>query len=181
MKKADIYFLIDGSESISPSNFMEMKEFMKDMIKMFHIGPDGVRFGVVQYSHEIISQFSLTQYTSMDKLGTAIGNIQQGGGGTATGEALRKMAPIFENTTRTNVAQYLIVITDGQSSDPVADAAQGLRDTGINIYAIGVRDANTTELKEIANNRVFFTDDFHFLKSIHQEVVRDICSFESKN
>uniref|UniRef100_A0A8C2ME60 Collagen, type VI, alpha 4 n=1 Tax=Cricetulus griseus TaxID=10029 RepID=A0A8C2ME60_CRIGR len=179
VERADIYFLIDGSGSIGPHDFTEMKVFMKEMIKMFHIGPDRVRFGVVQYSDTIISQFFLSQYTSMADLRTAIDSIQQGGGGTTTGEALSKMTLVFEDTARISVARYLIVITDGQSSDPVAEAAQRLRDTGVNIYAIGVRDANTTELKQIANNKMFFIYEFDSLTDIQQEVIRDICSSET--
>lgn len=181
VEKADIYFLIDGSGSIRTNDFIEMKDFMREAIGMFHIGPDRVRFGVVQYSDKIISQFLLNQYASMAELRTAIDNIQQGGGGTTTGEALRKMAPVFKNTARTNVGRYLIIITDGQSSDPVAEAAQELRDLRVNIYAIGVRDANTTELTEIAGNKVFSIIEFDSLKSIRQEVIQDICSSESKN
>lgn len=181
VEKADIYFLIDGSGSIRPIDFIEMKAFMKAVIRMFHVGPDRVRFGVVQYSDKIISQFFLSQYASMAELRTAIDDIQQGGGGTTTGEALSRMALVFEDTARTSVARYLIVITDGQSSDPVAEAAQGLRDMGVDVYAIGVRDANTTELKEIANNKMFFIYEFDSLTAIQQEVIRDICSSESKN
>ncbi|CAO2633740.1 Collagen alpha-4(VI) chain, partial [Lemmus lemmus] len=179
VEKADIYFLIDGSGSIRPEDFIEMKAFMKEAINMFHIGPDKVQFGVVQYSDKIISQLFLNQCASTAELKTAINDIQQGGGGTTTGEALSKMALIFKGTARASVAQYLIVITDGQSSDPVAVAAQGLRDIGVNIYAIGVRDANMTELKEIASNKIFFVYEFDSLKEIRQEVIRDICSSET--
>nr|XP_042137487.1 collagen alpha-4(VI) chain-like [Peromyscus maniculatus bairdii] len=179
VEKADIYFLIDGSGSIRPIDFIEMKAFMKAVIRMFHVGPERVRFGVVQYSDKIISQFFLSRYASMAELRTAIDDIQQGGGGTTTGEALSRMALVFEDTARTSVARYLIVITDGQSSDPVAEAAQGLRDMGVDVYAIGVRDANTTELKEIANNKMFFIYEFDSLTAIQQEVIRDICSSES--
>uniref|UniRef100_A0A8C6QF76 Collagen, type VI, alpha 4 n=1 Tax=Nannospalax galili TaxID=1026970 RepID=A0A8C6QF76_NANGA len=179
VEKADIYFLIDGSGSINPNDFTEMKVFMKAVIKMFHIGPDRVQFGVVQYSDRIVSKFVLSQYSSMAELRAAIDGIQQGGGGTTTGEALSEMALVFADTARINVAWYLIVITDGQSSDPVAEAAERLRSDGVNIYAIGVRDANVTELKEIANNKMFFIYEFDSLKAIQQEVVQDICSSET--
>ncbi|KAL6081555.1 hypothetical protein STEG23_000576, partial [Scotinomys teguina] len=179
VEKADIYFLIDGSGSIRPNDFIEMKTFMKEAVKMFHIGPDRVRFGVVQYSDKIISQFFLSQHASLAELRTAIDDIQQGGGGTTTGKALSRMALVFEDTARISVARYLIVLTDGQSSDPVAEAAQGLRDIGVNIYAIGVRDANRTELMEIASNKMFFVYEFDSLKTIQKEVIRDICSSET--
>lgn len=179
IEKADIYFLIDGSGSIFHNDFLEMKVFMNEVIKMFHIGPDRVQFGVVQYSDEINSQFTLNQHPSVERLKVAIDGIQQKGGGTMTGQALGNMVKIFADTARSNVPWYLIVITDGQSMDPVAEAAEALRGDGVTIYAIGVRDANTVELREIAEDRMFFVHDFDSLKAIQQEVVQDICSSET--
>ncbi|KAF7459769.1 hypothetical protein GHT09_020250 [Marmota monax] len=179
IEKADIYFLMDGSGSISPEDFLEMKVFMNEVIKMFQIGPDRVRFGVIQYSDKMKSKFILSQYTNVAELKAAIDDIQQGGGGTATGEALSNMTRVFADTARINVAQYLIVITDGKSSDPVAEAAERLRVDGVVIYAIGVRDADVTELQEIAKDKVFFVYEFDSLKAIQQEVVQDICSSET--
>uniref|UniRef100_H0XP18 VWFA domain-containing protein n=1 Tax=Otolemur garnettii TaxID=30611 RepID=H0XP18_OTOGA len=175
IEKADIYFLIDGSGSIYPEDFLEMKVFMNEVIKMFQIGPDRVQFGVVQYSDEIKSKFILSQYSSAAGLKAAIDAIQQGGGGTTTGEALGNMIQIFVDTARINVTQYLIVITDGQSSDSVAEAAERLRNRGVIIYAIGVRGANIEELKEIAEDRNFFVNEFDLLKNIQKETLNE-CS-----
>lgn len=111
VEKADIYFLIDGSGSIRQDDFLEMKVFMNEVVKMFHIGPDRVQFGVVQYSDGTYSQFILSQYLSVARLKVAIDGIQQRGGGTMTGEALSNMAQIFADTARRGVPWYLIVIT----------------------------------------------------------------------
>ncbi|XP_012518700.1 PREDICTED: collagen alpha-4(VI) chain-like [Propithecus coquereli] len=173
---ADIYFLIDGSGSISPEDFLEMKMFMNEVIKMFQIGPDKVRFGVIQYSDQIKSKFILSQYPSVAELKGAIDDIQQGGGGTTTGEALKNMTQVFADTARINVNRYLIVVTDGESSDSVAEAAEGLRGNGIIIYAVGVKNANTKELKEIAKDKYFFVHEFDLLKDTQKELVQQICS-----
>ncbi|KAF6098972.1 hypothetical protein HJG60_003131 [Phyllostomus discolor] len=178
IEEADIYFLIDGSSSIRQDDFLQMKAFMKAVIKMFHIGPDRVQFGVVQYSDRINSEFILSQYPSVAQLNVAIDGIQQSGGGTLTGQALRNMAQVFADTARSNTPRYLIVITDGQSQDQVAVPAKALRNNRVNIYAIGVRDADTSELKEIAEDKMFFVYEFDSLKAIQQEVVKDICSSE---
>ncbi|XP_032345190.1 collagen alpha-4(VI) chain isoform X4 [Camelus ferus] len=178
IQKADIYFLIDGSSSINPDDFLEMKVFMNEVIKMFHVGPDRVQFGVVQYSDDIDTQFILSQHPSGEGLKAAIDGMQQKGGGTMTGRALGHMVQVFADTTRSNVPCYLIVITDGKSMDHVAEAAEALRRDRVTIYAVGVRDANTAELREMAEDRMFFVHDFDSLKAIQQEVVQDICSSE---
>ncbi|KAG8516266.1 Collagen alpha-4(VI) chain [Galemys pyrenaicus] len=179
VQKAEIYFLIDGSDTITPDDFLEMKSFMHEIIKMFHVGPDRVRFGVVQYSIGVSSEFFLHQYSNVAGLQRAIGGIQQRGGSIRTGEALHNMARVFADTARRDVPHYLIVITDGGSSDLVADAAQALREKRVIIYAVGVRDANNAELKEIANDKVFFVNAFDSLKFIQKELVQDICSLET--
>ncbi|XP_037701037.1 collagen alpha-4(VI) chain-like [Choloepus didactylus] len=179
IEKADIYFLIDGSGSINPEGFLEMKTFMNEVIKMFQVGPNRVQFGVVQYSQEIESQFILSQYPSVAELKEAIDGIWQLGGGTMTGHALKSMKQVFADTARSNVPRFLIVITDGESNDPVAEAADGLRGDGVVIYAIGVGNANINELNEIAKEKIFFVYDFDSLKAIQQEVVQDICSSET--
>ncbi|XP_006846695.1 PREDICTED: collagen alpha-4(VI) chain-like [Chrysochloris asiatica] len=178
IEKADIYFLIDGSGSIIQEDFLEMKVFMNKVIKMFQVGPDKVQFGVVQYSYKTQSQFILSQYSSVAGLKVAIDAIRQLGGGTNTGQALNDMKQIIVDTARSNVPQHLIVITDGESDDPVAEAAEALRQADIIIYAIGVRDANTDELRKIATDKIFFVNEFDSLNAIQQEVVQDICSSE---
>ncbi|XP_077607002.1 collagen alpha-4(VI) chain-like [Crocuta crocuta] len=179
IEKADIYFLVDGSSSIKHNDFLEMKAFMNEVIKMFHIGPDRVQFGVVQYSDRINIDFTLSQYSSVATLKVAIDGIQQRQGGTMTGLALGSMAQVFVNTARSNVPWYLIVITDGKSEDPVAEPAEALRGQGVIIYAIGIKNANDNELKEIAKDKTFFAPEFDSLKAIQQDMVQDICSSES--
>ncbi|XP_054991023.1 collagen alpha-4(VI) chain-like [Sorex araneus] len=179
VEKADIYFLIDGSDNIQQEDFLEMKMFMNEMIKMFHVGPDRVQFGVIQYSEGISVHFTLSQYSSVSGLKAAIGDIQKRSGGTMTGDALRSMVQVFEDTARIGVPWYLIILTGGKSEDPVANPLEILKRKGVNIYAIGVRDANAAELQEISNNRTFFVHEFDSLKNIQQEVVKDICSLET--
>ncbi|KAJ8790786.1 hypothetical protein J1605_021214 [Eschrichtius robustus] len=179
IEKVGIYFLIDGSDSIHQDDFLKMKVFMNEVIKMFHIGPDRVQFGVFQYSDEISSQFTLSQHATVAGLKVAIDGIQQNGGGTMTGQALGSMMQVFADTARSNVPWYLIIITDGKSMDPAAEVVEALRGDGVTIYAIRVRDANTIELQEIAEDRMFFVNDFDSLKAIQQEVVQGICSSET--
>ncbi|XP_064361525.1 collagen alpha-6(VI) chain [Dromaius novaehollandiae] len=177
-EEADIYFLIDGSGSIYPSDFEDMKTFMNEMIRMFHVGASSVRFGVVQYSDKSRTEFVIGQHNQMTKLTEAIRNIDQIGGGTQTGNALRSMKSLFKMAARENVPQILIVITDGQSQDKVNQAAKELRQQEIVIYAIGVKKAVQKELAEIAEtkDRIFFVNNFDSLKLIKHDIVRDICS-----
>ncbi|XP_066485256.1 collagen alpha-4(VI) chain-like [Tiliqua scincoides] len=179
-EEADIYFLIDGSGSIFPDDFQDMKVFMTEMINMFQVGANRVRFGVVQYGSTPVLEFLINEYNTVEQLKRAIKAIQQMGTGTRTGDALRYMRRLFKDATRDNVPQFLIIITDGKSQDNVTKAAEELRAAGITIFAIGIKEAFKEELEDIAGtkDRMFFVNDFDSLKLLKHDIVRDICSPE---
>ncbi|CAM4530985.1 unnamed protein product, partial [Caretta caretta] len=180
-EEADIYFLMDGSGSIFPNDFQDMKVFMNEMIRMFQVSANGVRFGVVQYASAPQTELVISQYDSVNQVKEAVRVIHQSGAGTNTGDALRYMKSLFAKATRDNVPKLLIVVTDGESQDQVTKAAEELRQEGIVIYAIGVRYAVKKELKDIAgtDERMFFVNDFDSLKLIKHDIVQDICSPEA--
>ncbi|KAG8442862.1 hypothetical protein GDO86_011610 [Hymenochirus boettgeri] len=180
-EEADIYFLIDGSTSIYSEDFDDMKKFMNDLTSMFQVGANRVRFGVVQYSFSPRIEFTIDTYNTQKKLKDGINQIYQMTGGTLTGEALRAMIPLFENAAQQRphkVPQSLIVITDGESQDSVAEAAADIRNNGINIYAIGVKNAVEEQLRDIAGSqdKMFFVNNFDSLKVIKNELARDLCT-----
>ncbi|KAM9231006.1 collagen alpha-6(VI) chain-like [Leptosomus discolor] len=183
-EEADIYLLVDGSSSLDYFDFVDMKNFLKEIIRLFDIGMNKVRFGLVQFSHFNELEFELGKYTSASDLIKGIENIRQVGGNTNTGGALTYMKPLFEKARKqrgVTVPHHLVVLTDGESQDSVKEPAMKLREDQINVYAIGVGEANITQLHEIAGvkNKVYFVHDFDLLKDIKNEVVREICTVEA--
>uniref|UniRef100_A0A8C6R1B1 Collagen, type VI, alpha 6 n=1 Tax=Nannospalax galili TaxID=1026970 RepID=A0A8C6R1B1_NANGA len=87
-EEADIYLLIDGSESTQPTDFHEMKTFLSDIVGMFNIAPNKVQVGAVQYADSWDLEFEIDKYTNKPDLGKAIENIRQMGGNTNAGAAL---------------------------------------------------------------------------------------------
>nr|XP_005545791.1 PREDICTED: collagen alpha-5(VI) chain isoform X1 [Macaca fascicularis] len=180
-KEADIHFLIDGSSSIQEKEFEQIKRFMLEVTEMFSIGPDKVRVGVVQYSDNAEVEFYISDYSNDIGLRKAIFNIKQLTGRTYTGKALDYILQIIKNGSKdrmSNVPCYLIVLTDGMSMDRVVEPAKRLRAEQITIHAVGIGAANKIELQEIAGKeeRVHFGQNFDALKSIKNEVVREICT-----
>ncbi|KAF5905697.1 collagen alpha-6(VI) chain-like, partial [Clarias magur] len=179
-EEADIYFLIDHSGSIYPSDFQDMKKFILEFLLMFSIGPKQVRVGVVKFASDTTLEFRLDEYNDRASLERAVDSIQQIGGGTQTGDALSFMINLFkkaEKTRGTKVQEILIVITGGKSQDEVKEPAAKLRAQGVTIYAIGVKDANEPELLEIAADpkRMYFVTNCDALKPFEKEIVTDIC------
>ncbi|XP_075171327.1 collagen alpha-6(VI) chain-like [Anomaloglossus baeobatrachus] len=177
---ADIHLLIDGSGSITPSNFLAMKDFLVELVEMYDIGPQKVRVAAVQYSEGSQLEFGIgTDYKKTD-LKLAIHNIRQRGGGTQTGAAINYTHELIINPNNIrpgDVPVYFIVLTDGDSQDSVKEAATILRESKVNVYAIGVKEANQTQLLEIAADpkRVHFVHNFDSLKDIKNLIAQEIC------
>lgn len=163
-----------------------MKKFIIEFLNTFLVGPDHVRIGVVKFADSPTLEFDLQTYSDVKSVEDAVINIQQDGGGTETGKALAFMSPQFERALATRghkVKEYLVVITDGKSTDKVKAPADKLRQQGVVVYAIGVKSADEKELLEISGDpqRRFFVNNFDALKPIKDEIITDICSQDGKS
>lgn len=153
---------------------------------MFKIGPKQVRVGVVKYASDPTLEFTLKEHKDRESVDKAVSNIQQLGGGTETGKALNFMQPLFVEARKSRgakVREILIVITDGKSQDVVKERAAALRNQGVSIYAIGVKEANKEELLDMTDDpkKMFFVNNYDALKPLKNEIVTDICSEEGKD
>nr|XP_034985428.1 collagen alpha-6(VI) chain [Zootoca vivipara] len=183
-EEADIYFLIDGSSNLDYFDFVDLKLFLKEVVRFFPIGPNKVRFGVVQYAEMNELEFGLEEYGKASDILKAIDNIRQIGGRPRTGAALAFIQPLLRRSQgqhSRNVPCHLIVLTDRKSEDHVEGPAKRLRNEMVNIYAIGVRHTNESQIYEIAESkdRAYSVNDFASLKHIKNEVVREICAVEA--
>ncbi|XP_049585447.1 collagen alpha-6(VI) chain [Syngnathus scovelli] len=182
--EADIFFLIDDSGSIERDDFYDIKKFIIEFISTFRIGPQHVRMGVAKYADAPNLEFDLTAYADGKSLEKAVEDIVRVGGGTETGRALEFMGPQFDRAVVTRgqkVPEYLVVITDGKSTDEVKVPAEKLRAQGVTIYAVGVKNAEMEELREISGDpkKTFLVNNFDALKPIKDDIITDICSTDA--
>uniref|UniRef100_A0A4W5L699 Collagen, type VII, alpha 1 n=1 Tax=Hucho hucho TaxID=62062 RepID=A0A4W5L699_9TELE len=180
---ADIVFLIDGSSSIGRANFLQVKGFMAGIVKPFasSVGQSGIRFGAVQYSDTSRVEFTFTTYLNGTELVSAVETLNYKGGNTRTGAGLKFVADNFFNPTSIrNVSKVCILITDGKSQDNVRDPAQKLRSLGVEMFAVGIKSADQTELALIATppqrDYTFFVGDFKLLNTLLSLVGPRVCS-----
>lgn len=160
---------------------MLIKTFMKEIVDSFIISQDKVQIGVAQYSDDPQKEFYLNEFFTNSAIKGKIDSIVQLQGSTFTGKGLSFVTRFFEasNGSRKNkgVLQLLIVITDGESDDAVDEAAISLRNSGIQIFAIGIGIHNSFELIRITGSaeRVHTVANFEELKTIEKKIVTDIC------
>lgn len=187
---ADIVFLVDGSSSIGIANFQEVRLFLRSVASGLDIGPDKVRIGLAQYSHEPYQEFLLKDHTNKTSLLAALDTFPYRTGGTETGKAIDFIRTEYftkEAGSRADqqVPQIAVILTDGDSADEVVAPAQSLRKRGVIVFAIGVGDANQDELESMANrppNRFVFTiDNFQALQRLTEGLLQTVCmSVENK-
>ncbi|KAK1789228.1 hypothetical protein P4O66_015173 [Electrophorus voltai] len=84
-----------------------------------------------------------------------------------------------ESGSRTGVPKIGILITDGKSQDDVQRPAQSLKVAGIELFAIGVKNADENELRAIASppedTHVYNVADFSVMSSIVDGLTRAVC------
>lgn len=155
---ADVIFLLDASNSIWGPDFRRQIGFLKEMTRMFRIGPHHIQVAVVTYADYPLFQFHLDEYSARADVVAAIEGIRQMRGyRTSTPDALRLMRErgfSEANGARANVTRVGIVITDGRSDDPAKTEAEArrARNAGIHLFAVGIgSELDHSELERIAS------------------------------
>ncbi|XP_049446985.1 collagen alpha-1(XII) chain isoform X1 [Epinephelus fuscoguttatus] len=181
--KADIVLLVDGSWSIGRINFKTIRSFIARMVSVFEISPERVQIGLAQYSGDPKTEWHLNAHPTKASLLDAIANLPYKGGNTMTGMALNY---ILQNNFRPNVGlrpdsrKIGVLITDGKSQDDIVFNSQNLRDSGIELYAIGVKNADENELRTIASDpdeiHMYNVNDFKFLVDIVDDLTVNLCN-----
>ncbi|OXB67866.1 hypothetical protein ASZ78_005548, partial [Callipepla squamata] len=179
----DIVLLVDGSWSIGRNNFKLIKEFLSALISPFDIAQDKIRVGLSQYSSDPRTEWDLSTYATRDQVLEAVRNLRYKGGNTFTGLALthvleQNLKP--DAGARLEAEKLVILLTDGKSQDDANLAAQTLKNVGIEIFAIGVKNADEAELKQVASEplelTVYNVLDFPLLSSLVGRLTRVLCT-----
>uniref|UniRef100_A0A1A8RKF4 Matrilin 4 n=3 Tax=Nothobranchius TaxID=28779 RepID=A0A1A8RKF4_9TELE len=181
----DLVFLIDSSRSVRPHEFETMRKFMIDILDTLDIGLDTTRVGVVQYSSQVRSEFSLKTHSKLENMVKAINEIIPLAQGTMTGLAIRYlMNEAFspEQGDRPKVPNVAVIVTDGRPQDRVAEVAAEAREKGIEIFAVGVARADMTSLRAMASppfeDHVFLVERFDLIYQFGLQFQNKLCGLD---
>uniref|UniRef100_A0A3B3X1D4 Collagen, type XIV, alpha 1a n=1 Tax=Poecilia mexicana TaxID=48701 RepID=A0A3B3X1D4_9TELE len=179
---ADIVILVDGSWSIGRINFKLVRMFLENLVNAFDIGIDKTRIGLAQYSGDPRIEWHLNTYSTKEAVIDAVKNLPYKGGNTLTGLALNFVSDYCfkpESGSRVGVPKIGILITDGKSQDDVVPPAESLRKAGVELFAIGVKNADENELRSIASEphhtHVYNVADFNIMSSIVEGLTKTVC------
>ncbi|XP_030644419.1 cartilage matrix protein [Chanos chanos] len=152
----DIVFLVDSSRSVRPSEFEQVKVFLTKVIEGLDIGPDSTRVGVVNYASRVKNEVSLKSHRTKAGLIKAVSKIEPLSTGTMTGLAIQfAMNVAFSEAEggrkSAGINKVVIIVTDGRPQDNVRDIAAKARESGIEMFAIGVGRVDMNTLRQMAS------------------------------
>ncbi|KAM6924942.1 collagen alpha-1(XX) chain-like [Xenentodon cancila] len=179
---ADIVLLVDGSWSIGRTNFRRVRDFLEGLVTPFHIGPNHIQIGLTQYSGDPRTEWQLSNFTTKEQLLEAVRNFRYKGGNTFTGQALLHVMEEnlkAEGGARPDIPSFLVLLTDGKSQDDAITAANRLKNAGVEIIAVGVKNADEAELRQVASEpvdvNVYNVNDFPLLSKLVARLVHILC------
>ncbi|XP_069041091.1 integrin alpha-10 [Lepisosteus oculatus] len=180
----DIVIVLDGSNSIYP--WYEVQNFLSNILSKFHISPEQMQVGVLQYGEVSVHEWSLKDYQTTQEVVEAAKNIsRQEGRETRTAYAIHMgcteaFSP--ERGAREGATKVMIVVTDGESHDgeELPEALAECEKRNITRYAIAVlghyirrqQDPETfiNEIKYIASD----PDEKYFFNVTDEAALNDI-------
>uniref|UniRef100_A0A8C5G2W8 Matrilin-4-like n=1 Tax=Gouania willdenowi TaxID=441366 RepID=A0A8C5G2W8_GOUWI len=178
----DLVFLIDSSRSVRPHEFETMRKFMIDILNTLDIGLNATRVGVVQYSSQVRSEFSLKSHADVEDMVKNIHEIVPLAQGTMTGLAIKYVltqAFTAEAGDRPKVPNVVVIVTDGRPQDRVAEVAAEARERGVEIYAVGVARADMASLRAMASppfeDHVFLVESFDLIHQFGLQFQDKLC------
>ncbi|KAE8298898.1 Matrilin-4 [Larimichthys crocea] len=181
----DLVFLIDSSRSVRPHEFETMRKFMIDILDTLDIGLNATRVGVVQYSSQVRTEFSLRAHAKLDSMVKGINEIIPLAQGTMTGLAIKYVmneAFTAEAGDRPKVPNVVVIVTDGRPQDRVTEVAAEAREKGIEIYAVGVARADMTSLRAMASppfeDHVFLVESFDLIHQFGLQFQDKLCGMD---
>lgn len=178
-KYGDLIFLLDSSDNMGIKMFNQLKSYVSKIISQLQIGADFYRIGLIQYNKDIDIGFSLSDFKTRNLMINYIKNkFLFQGGSLMTGYALWKLHKVFffNGRDKSKYPHVLLVITSGSSEDDVNSAISVLKQYGVQIITVGVKEASLDEMQAMAASPqlAFKIDSFRDLNTISKDMVTTI-------
>ena len=202
--EADLVMLIDESSSISPSDFVDLKEFANQILRQFPISDNRTHAGIIRFSNRARTQVvsplgNVTNSVELQRIVTEMSTTDAPDGrrGFATHhkDAMNLAIMELQQRGRQNTQKIIVLLTDGNaeeegstiegaaSNQSARNASAVARGLGYNIFAVGIfvnertRRNGTRELESITGDpdRVTILGDFNALNASLSNLTSEIC------
>ncbi|ELU12436.1 hypothetical protein CAPTEDRAFT_196447 [Capitella teleta] len=175
---SDVIFVVDESGSISPTQYEEMIQFIKDVVaEMESFGSNDIIYGVVSFSWKADVDISLDERMDGAEFSASLENAikPQAEMSTRTDLGIENAISDFELCGRSGSKRVMVILTDGVPNDE--ELAQAAATRAKEIYKITItavcigcnveqlhamvsepKDSNIIDAKNFANIALFVSD-----------------------
>ncbi|KAH9492392.1 hypothetical protein Btru_051002, partial [Bulinus truncatus] len=180
--KADVIYVVDASERVDRSVYGEIQKLLANVASDFKLGQDGLRLAEIVYGKESRKVFDLDNSLSPSQLATKILTSPYIGGETLTHQGLQLAYDMISSKRRYGVPVYVILVTDGYSSQPdqTASNCDKIKQTpGVSVFSVAVGgQINVPELQKLISDHqpIFQAPDTGYVTSLRDPIVNHLCS-----
>eukprot|EP00759_Apiculatamorpha_spiralis_P034756 PhF_6_TR35774/c0_g1_i1/m.51985 len=175
----DLIFLLDGSGSITPPDWILIKQFTMNIGLNFSSAPALMQYGIVQFADYASTFLHLTPSNSSFQL--VMNTMWKFDTSTNTGQGLQYVADEFNTNGRPGAYKVVVLITDGMwntGPDPIP-IAKALQGNGTHIYGVAVGGADVHNVQALCSlpltNYYFNISTESQLPIILHEIIDNMC------
>lgn len=165
---ADLVFVVDESGSVGQTDYDRTKRSIVDTIRHLDVQNDLIRVGLIKFDDSYYDVFYLSSYIRRPAdMERSVMQMSYSSGGTDIAVALRHACQFYFQQSygdRTNAQNYIVLLTDGQSS--AQQAANECKAKGIKIITVGIGDG----IDEAALRGLAYTSDY-YISTNYTEIV----------
>ena len=177
---------MDGSASVEGTkraNFLKMINFVKDIIHEFTVLSRQVHVGTLVYSTNTSVVLTFGTKGTEEMIDRLLDNVRYPGQGSLTGNALKESWNSMFSSVPRGRKSKLLLLTDGPSNDDIAGPSKWIKDSGVELFAIGLGTAyDEKQLNIIASGPTeqhVMIKQYDELKTSVQEVRDKVCGFSA--
>ena len=186
MTPMDVAFLIQGSGTMGFLKWYKTRMFFQHVIDGLHVSKAGSNVGLVELSGPYKPMFQFSYYKIHKLVRAIFGILPYPRGDRNLGKGMKTVKKLLfdaRSPSRKNVKKVLIVFADSKSTDDISAPAKALKESGVEVFAIGYEKAAKCSKRELAkivskprDDHMIFTSLFVLnLRKVAKRITNTMC------
>ncbi|XP_064617780.1 collagen alpha-6(VI) chain-like isoform X2 [Liolophura sinensis] len=183
-QRAEIVFMVDASEAITPENFALQQKFVMCVANSLFLDPSsGARVAAIAYSSQTQS-IPLAGFSEAEGFWSSFSRMAADNSIALTNNSIQVAREMFKAESRQEATKTLVILTDGKNICPgnTLALANLAKRENILIISIGISEtplssASLSELKSLAStpDHAFVVSNYRSLMAATGNLVRVLC------
>ncbi|XP_061197116.1 uncharacterized protein LOC133205342 [Saccostrea echinata] len=181
---ADVIFVLDGSDSLSTTDFLHEVSFVASEPAQYHVLSGHVRFGAILYGSQVTNKISIVPSIENNQFVNKVTKLRQTGGKPLLFRALTELRKEFSNNYRHGSRRVAIVIISDRvhNKNVVLREIRYLRSAGVITIPIGVGpDTQEGDLRDLLTfqNPIYQINNFSEIYQLSKVIYNTVCTVKT--